>query len=397
VSVRVPKDWHLPAAVFWAQGRKREAIQSCFEQANRTGGFKDPARTLQCSYYLFLSGDYRVASEILRVQARETHDHHDVQLNLGVCLSRLGEVEAAAAVYVAMAARHPDSPAVWDGLASALYRLNRVDEARDAGSRALRLKDARACAAPIVHPPDHPAAAEAERSSKRVIAFSLWGDAPRFLRGALHNALAIPEAYPGWTGRFYVDASVPAPVIEALAGMGCEVVMKAEGQSLLQKLAWRFEVCNERGLSRFLVRDADSVVGAREARAVGEWERSGRRFHVMRDWWTHTDLVLAGMWGGVPGHLPEIRAALDAYRSPHAETPSIDQWFLRDRIWPHMRGSCLIHDRLFTLLDSRPFPGETPQGNRHVGQDEFAVRRGEQEALLAAWIRQLPCLSAGAG
>ncbi len=27
------------------------------------------------------------------------------------------------------------------------------------------------------------------------------------------------------------------------------------------------------------------------------------------------------------------------------DTPNIDQIFLRDRVWPLIRGQCLVHDR----------------------------------------------------
>jgi len=27
------------------------------------------------------------------------------------------------------------------------------------------------------------------------------------------------------------------------------------------------------------------------------------------------------------------------------DTPNIDQIFLRDRVWPLLRGQCLVHDR----------------------------------------------------
>lgn len=141
-----------------------------------------------------------------------------------------------------------------------------------------------------------------------------------------------------------------------------------------------------------MVRDCDSVINAREAAAVGEWLASGRAFHVIRDWWTHTDLMLAGMWGGISGLLPGLESLFEAYRARAVETPNWDQWFLRDCVWAYVRESCLVHDRLFRVPGSVPLPGPVPRGNRHVGQDEYAVRRDEQEKDLADWIERLPCL-----
>jgi hypothetical protein len=176
----------------------------------------------------------------------------------------------------------------------------------------------------------------------------------RYLRGAIENALAMPLIYPGWEGIFFVDETVPEDVRLALTELGGQVRVQPPGQPQRQKLAWRFLVANEAGVGRFLVRDVDSVVNQRERAAVDEWIDSGRLFHVMRDWWTHTDLVLAGMWGGIAGLLPPIPALLESYRPPHMETPNIDQWFLRDILWPCLRQSCLIHDRCFNPPGVQP-------------------------------------------
>ena len=142
------------------------------------------------------------------------------------------------------------------------------------------------------------------------------------------------------------------------------------------------------------VRDCDSVVNAREAEAVRLWLDSDRAFHVIRDWWTHTDLMLAGMWGGVAGMLPDMEKLFLAYRGRAVETPNWDQWFLRDCVWGYVRESCVVHDRLFRVAGSEPLPGPMPRGNRHVGQDEYAVRRAEQDRELEDWIERLPCLIA---
>jgi hypothetical protein len=68
------------------------------------------------------------------------------------------------------------------------------------------------------------------------------------------------------------------------------------------------------------VRDADSVLNLRERLAVDDWLASGRWFHIMRDWWSHTDLVLAGMWGGVAGVLPPCAADGELSAQYHGNT-----------------------------------------------------------------------------
>ncbi len=93
----------------------------------------------------------------------------------------------------------------------------------------------------------------------------------------------------------------------------------------------------------------------------------------MRDWFTHTDLLLAGMWGGVGGILPPPAALLRGFKGWRVETNHIDQDFLSETVWPIVRHDVLIHDSVFTgCLGSVRFP---PYGallpGAHIGQNAF--------------------------
>jgi hypothetical protein len=126
-------------------------------------------------------------------------------------------------------------------------------------------------------------------------------------------------------------------------------------------------------VKRFLVRDADSLLSVKERVAVDAWLASDKYFHLMRDFYTHTDLMLAGMWGGVANVLPSIDKLWRSFRSTKMEGRTTDQRFLGDMIWPTVSQSCLIHDSVFTgCLGSVPFPpyGELPPGH-HIGQNAF--------------------------
>ena len=235
-------------------------------------------------------------------------------------------------------------------------------------------------------------ARQTAQAGRDIISFSLWGDQPRYLRGALHNALRARLVYPGFTCRFYVDNSVPPDLVAALEGQGAEINSEQGEPTNRHRLTRRFLVADDEGVARYLVRDCDSLVNAREAAAVNVWLEGDAAFHVMRDWWTHTDPILAGMWGGRGGVLPPLAPLIDSYRSKQVETPNWDQWFLRDCVWPAIRTVSLVHDRLFETENSTPFPGIEPQGNLHVGQNEFAVRKAQQAEELARFKANVPSL-----
>lgn len=238
----------------------------------------------------------------------------------------------------------------------------------------------------------------ARQDGKRdVVVFSLWGNDPRYLRGAIQNILLAPKFFPAWTLRFHIDDSLPSEFVDLMEKLGAEVIVQHGIHTLRERLCWRFRIVNDPSVGHFLVRDVDSVCGNREAQAVNAWLASDLWFHVIRDWWTHSDLILAGMWGGVAGVLPSISATLSNYLPKHLETPNIDQWFLRDKVWTYIRQSCLVHDRCFRMPNSTQLPGTEPAGNYHIGQNEVAARHQEQEQFLRPWIEQYPCLGKVSG
>ncbi|AUH53147.1 hypothetical protein CXB49_21310 [Chromobacterium sp. ATCC 53434] len=390
-----PTAWDAGAHASWQAGKPQEAIALTLAAVNRHGHRKPVDLVLQLAYYLFLAGQYHAAAQALAQVRPDYPDNREVLLNLGISLARSQQCEQAIPTLQAYLAHDPGDALVHATLCTCFHRLGRLQEAADAGARSLALSDSQHGEAPVGWrlPDTDPAAFALGKT--QVIAFSLWGGNPRYLRGAIDNALAAPHVYPGWRARFYLDETVPEEVRRELAALGCELVLEAPGQSLRQRLTWRFQAANDPRVGRFLVRDADSVIGPREKLAVDEWLASGRWFHVMRDWWTHTDLILAGMWGGVAGALPPLDTLLAGYRSAHMETPNVDQWFLRDKVWSHVRLSCMVHDRCFASHAARPWPGPQPEGNGHVGQDAFASQRVRQEKRLAAWISKLPSLALG--
>lgn len=390
LSARIPAGWDRGAAQLWLQSRRVEAVNRATAAA-QAAQWRQPALALQTAYYLFLMEDFRSGAALLERQAQSTPGEFEILLNLGVMCSRAGLLERACEVYGRAAEIDANRFEIHDGLANAMSRLHRYDEATTAGTRSLELKDALAPhKKPLALPQGSPA--QWTKGKANVLSYSLWGSHPRYLRGMLRNVVLGPDLYPGWEIRIHLDDTVPADFCRLVEELGARIERHLPGAPLREKLAWRFGVANDVSVGRFLVRDADSVINVREVFAVHEWIRSGCWFHVMRDYWTHTDLMLAGMWGGVAGALPSMDSALAAYRPAALETPNVDQWFLRDCVWPCIRESVEVHDRCFRPARAKPFPGSLPPGNEHVGQDEFEARPAAQQRLLRPWRTACPSL-----
>ncbi len=390
----IPDNWNKQANDAWVKGDVGTAIGTLLTALNQHKGKKPKGLILQFTYYLFHIKDFKAAVEMLKSTLNDYPKDSEILKNLSVCLSYMKKHEEAIFYANQLVEVEPDNPTVYDTLAESYFYVKQFDKASHAGTQALRLKDKiygqlnKTFSLPEQSP------YEFTKGKKKVISYSLWGSNPRYLRGALRNLLLAPELYPDWELWFWLDESVPADFQALITQLG-GIIKKQDGeQSVFHKLSWRFFVSDSAEVGYFLVRDADSSLTVREVRAVDEWLKSGRYFHIMRDWWTHTDLILAGMWGGVAGILPNMEQALYNYNPNHVITKNADQWLLRDEVWKFAKQDLCLHDRCFSHMSPLPWPS-APCHNEHVGCNEFALFAERQQKFLAPWIKNYPCLQQG--
>jgi hypothetical protein len=381
---KIPTGWDAAAQRAWVEGDRPGAIAASVAALN---GRPTAAHALQLGYYLFRVGDFAATAGVLERALGDYPGNLDLLLNIIVAHAKARQRERAAHYAEEYIRLGGTNPMGFAALCDAFAVAGDAVRAKHYGEKTLAIKDAQACGQPArqLHPT--PGAA----GKRKIISFSLWGDHPRYLRGALHNALLAPLLYPGWTCRFTVEPSTDISLLDALREAGAEVRVDHR-TDLPNRLCRRFLVSDDPDVGHFLSRDCDSVISERESLAVAEWIASGKRFHVMRDWWAHGDLILAGMWGGTAGALPPMAELLASYRPGVMETAHWDQWFLRDSVWPMIRDDVLVHDRFFDLFGARRFPGEVPAGKRHVGENEYAARPAPQAAFLRPWAERVPSL-----
>ncbi len=237
------------------------------------------------------------------------------------------------------------------------------------GLRALQLRDASI----VARYPQIPALPHVmpRPNGPKIIAFSLFGSSPKYLEGALMNAKVAPTIYPDWVCRFYVDDTVPESTQQQLREYGAQVIRVTGEAAQWVGTVWRFMAAADEDAARIIFRDVDSIVSWREAEAVREWEQSGKLFHTIRDGGSHTEAILAGLWGMVGGAIPDMMGALRQYFSqPVSSTYFADQFFLREHIWIYVRQDVFSHDRLFGFMNGIPLPA-VPDGvdlrTHHIG------------------------------
>jgi len=339
------------------------------------------------AFKLFTARQIKESLQLLNEAATLFPKDSAVRENLGVLHIRLGDVDAAIAELNRALELGGKNANLHDALCSALGKKGNMAEAGRHGRLALESKDRKFGARPpICALPKEPAPAfNAGVRAGNVIAYCLWGSNPRYVFPLQENLKIARHLFPAWTLRIYHDATVPQELLATFRQSGADLkpMQLPKGDPPHRRLLWRFHVWSDPGVKRFLVRDADSIFSVKERVAVDDWLASGRYFHTMRDYFTHTDLVLAGMFGGVGGILPPVDTLMKDFKPFRLEGDHIDQDFLSDRMWPTIRKSCLIHDSVFTgCLGSKPFPpyGALP-AHHHVGQNAFIhFRKGPAAA-----------------
>ncbi|PJI47611.1 MAG: hypothetical protein CTR55_18095 [Pseudomonas sp.] len=323
-------------------------------------------------------GNYQQGREAAQQALKIAPNHPTLLADYALCLMRTKDYEQAYKTYLKLLHTLGEEKmpgTALDGLTEVCGWLKREDLVRRYGNLSLSVADQKYSQFPAYPLPDTPPAPfDGANPERNLIVFSLFGARPRYCESALKNVEAARDLFPGWRCRFYVDDSVPPAVLTRLTAAGAQVVQVDEAtRQAIPPTMWRFLVMEDPEVSRFQVRDADALLSERDRAAVEAWLQSGFWYHHMRDYFSHTELLLAGMWAGCHNpNLPGIRELIAQYlKEEEAHKRFADQYFLRRSLWPTIRQSLLSHDDLFGFLDAQPFPPHEPVRWRmeafHVG------------------------------
>ncbi|MTD38005.1 tetratricopeptide repeat protein [Erwinia sp. CPCC 100877] len=283
-----------------------------------------------------------------------------------------------------------------DGLAEVCGWLGKTTELKEYGGRSLRIADATYSQGLSWNVTDKEGHSSLNPdATKNIISFSLFGSQPKYCETIVKNVSIAKELYPGWTCRVYLDNTVPDHTWRRLITFDAQLIDMSSDKSLAQTM-WRFLVMDDKTVERFIIRDADALISERESAAVKEWISSGKCFHHMRDYFTHTDLMLAGMWGGINGIFPRLYPMMqDFVRKYNGNIRFTDQAFLRKVLWPTVRKSLLSHDEIFGFHQPVSWPKHEAIrwniDNFHVGSNISYSKIGNTSCLPDGEIQKV-CL-----
>lgn len=214
--------------------------------------------------------------------------------------------------------------------------------------------------------------------SKKVIAYSLWGNKSLFTRGMVANVKLAKQLFPDWKVRIYVAHNIDTSLFKELAVLGAEL-KPMQWTPQVNGMMWRFLPLGDPEVSHMLSRDADSRLSLREVRAVNEWLKSEKAVHIIRDHPCHNAVMPGGMWGADTQKLRQVLQRNNANMTIDlmGNHRFADQVWLGNNIWRYVaQGDHLAHDRFkhhrtgnevdLPLLDGETFVGATVDENDNV-------------------------------
>lgn len=178
-----------------------------------------------------------------------------------------------------------------------------------------------------------------------LIAYSLYGNGPRYYVGAIKNAV-LSQRYPGFDLRFYTGKTVPEWVVDTLRLFKNVEVVEMNKPEDPSAMFWRFYALADLNYDYILIRDCDARLNEREIDMHQEFVESGKSFHIIKDHPTgHNYLISGGMFAAKGRALHDIHKLIDAW----GPKPSYmdDMNFLKAFAYPRMVDDCLIHDEYF--------------------------------------------------
>jgi tetratricopeptide (TPR) repeat protein len=371
-AAAAPASPHDPIRLLLRAGKNDEAIVRLCGIVVTSPGDQEARELLFDAF--FQKRDWAPALALIEQLAAERPDNALWQRSLIATLSNMKRFEEAIVRAVRYVETHGENLMVLDALKVAHFYSGRVNEAIRYGQRGLTLRDREALQTPLPFALTEPSRPP---NGTNVISYSLWGPAPFYGYGAMINLVQSRTVYPGWSCRFYIDATVPKACAGFLRDNGADVRMIEDeypGVGLFQ----RFLVMNDPSVGRFLVRDCDARLSQAEADLVAQWIDSGKPFHVVRDHVLHNELMIGCLWAGRTDCGIDIVELMRRYFTfgPTAKYGH-DQRMLGLMLWPLIRQHCLVHDKYYRLDGVETLP--LPDPNSHFGAGRQNIEAVMQE------------------
>lgn len=205
-----------------------------------------------------------------------------------------------------------------------------------------------------------------------IITFSLWGNDPKYLIGAIKNALLLDSIYPNFRGLFFIDANIDKKIINRIANIkNIDVIISNTDIHGKHGAFWRFFPLFQQQYNGvpILFRDVDSRLTIREYTETVKWLNSGKICHSIKDHPNDYQFTLmAGMWSIIGGKIELDYTSMLQWAKDL--TYLTDQIYLANEVYPKIANSLYLS----SMHDSGDF-AQTRSNEHFIGQSYDACEK----------------------
>lgn len=229
----------------------------------------------------------------------------------------------------------------------------------------------------------------------KIVSYSLYGNKPKYVLGAIENAKFVQSSLPGWTAVFYCGSDVDSEAVGILQKHHALVLLQDESWHR-NGMFWRFKAIWDFDYSHLIFRDTDSRISDREISAIKDWEDSNGLVHIIRDHPYHQTPILGGLWGikHTARALMPSTFEMERFGTDHGE----DQFFLSQCVYPVVKEVAYVNDSFFGYEKLVHSISISRRSGEFIGEsvDEFdnydldlrkLCMKVEQSIIRSEWLR----------
>ena len=204
-----------------------------------------------------------------------------------------------------------------------------------------------------------------------IVSFCLYGTHPMYFKGALRNIEAYKETYKNVKCYVYVRNDVTEQMVKQMENAGAKVI------KCIHNFDWymmftRFLPFENENSSFYLSRDTDCRLSKREKKAIEQFMKSDKKFHIIRDHPWHNTLILGGLWGAKQLNLPNLRLIIMQWclmylNKNEKKDKGPDQYFLT-QMYKLVKDEIYVQDEFFTYEELSEIIDETRENGEYIGE-----------------------------
>jgi hypothetical protein len=160
---------------------------------------------------------------------------------------------------------------------------------------------------------------------KNIIIFVLDKSDDNSINNCIENVIIARDLYTYWKPYIFVPTNMNHRIKNKLLILECKIV---EIDTNIPSEYWQFLAYDINNIEYFIIRDYNSRISPKCRNAVHQWLHKKKKFHILHDHISHTDLLISNMWGSKANLFSNIKHLLNKYLKNN-KNPSVNNFFIK--------------------------------------------------------------------